>query len=301
MAAFMILRKPAFPLWAAIAFFIGNLPAEAQLVNPATAARLHSSAIFSAGNGEVGEVPSSPYQLLPLTPCRVVDTRNANGPLGGPPIQGGTFRSFPILQSACGIPGSTAAYLLNVTVVPSGQLNSLVVYATGQNRGQTTTMVSRDGRVKSDAVIVPAGSGAEISIYASDTTNVIVDIYGSFAPPSGSSLAFYPLSPCRVIDTRGPNGPLGGPFLEGGVERDFPLVESNCVPQGAPVAAYSLNVTVLPKNGGPLNFLTVWPQGASQPPLSTLIDITGTVVSNAAVIPAGTGGAIAVMPATIQT
>jgi hypothetical protein len=294
MAAFTILRKCAFPLWAAIAFLIGTLPAEAQFADPATAAPHLNRPTFSASNGNVAEAPSAPYQLLPLAPCRVIDTRNANGPLGGPPIQGGTFRSFPLLQSSCGIPASTGAYLLNVTVVPNGQLNSLVVYPTGQNPGLTTTMVSRDGRVKSDAVIVPAGSSGEINIYASNTTNVVVDIYGSFAPPSDSSLEFYPLAACRVIDTRGPNGPLGGPFLEAGIERDFPLFESACVPQGANVAAYSLNVAVLPRNGGPLNFLTVWPQGESQPPLATLTDPTGTVVSNTDVVPAGTGGGIAV-------
>src|ERR1039457_3726634 len=35
-------------------------------------------------------------QFVAATPCRVVDTRKANGTFGGPPIQGGTYRSFPI-------------------------------------------------------------------------------------------------------------------------------------------------------------------------------------------------------------
>jgi hypothetical protein len=297
MAALAILRKHAFPLWVVLAFLIGNLPAQAQLVNPARAAQSPTRPTFSAGKGEVSEATFTPYQLLPLTPCRVVDTRNSNGPFGGPPIQGGTFRSFPInLSPNCDIPGSTAAYLLNVTVVPTVQLNSLVVYPTGQNRGQTITLVSRDGRVKSDAVIVPAGANGEISIYASDTTNVIVDISGSFAPPSGSTLAFYPLPACRVIDTRGPNGVLGGPFLQGGVERDFPVLQSACIPSGVTVTAYSLNVTALPKNGGMLGFLTMWPQGLPQPTVAILTDFTGTVVSNAAVIPGGTSGGIAAYP-----
>ncbi len=294
MAALAMLRKHAFPLWTVIAFLIGNLPAQAQLVDPAMAGQSPNRPTFSASNGKIVEATSAPYQLLPLTPCRVVDTRLSNGPLGGPPIQGGTFRSFPLLQSACGIPGSTAVYLLNVTVVPHGQLNSLVVFPAGENRGQTITLVSRDGRVKSDAVLEPAGSNGEISIYASDTTDVIVDISGAFAPPSGSSLAFYPLPACRVIDTRGPNGPLGGPFLQGDVERDFPVLQSSCIPTGVSATAYSLNVTALPKNGGTLGFLTVWPQGLPQPIVATLSDTTGTVVSNAAVVPAGTSGGISV-------
>jgi hypothetical protein len=50
--------------------------------------------------------------------------------------------------------------------------------------------------------------------------------------------------------------------------------------------AYSFNVTVLPAAGG-LDYLTVWPQGESQPVVSTLNDRTGTVVANAAIVPAG--------------
>ena len=45
----------------------------------------------------------------------------------------------------------------------------------------------------------------------SNTTNVVIDIDGYFAPVGGSTLAFYPLPPCRVLDTRKPNGDLGGP------------------------------------------------------------------------------------------
>ena len=60
-------------------------------------------------------------QLVNVTPCRVVDTRQTNGPFGGPRLQGGHSRSFPIPQGACNIPASAAAYSLNVTVVPHGR------------------------------------------------------------------------------------------------------------------------------------------------------------------------------------
>ena len=38
--------------------------------------------------------------------------------------------------------------------------------------------------------------------YASDTTDLMLDIDGYFMPASGSTMAFYPLAPCRVLDTR---------------------------------------------------------------------------------------------------
>jgi hypothetical protein len=39
------------------------------------------------------------------------------------------------------------------------------------------------------------------------------------------------MTPCRVLDTRSRNGHLGGPFLTGGTERDFSVLESSCIPQ----------------------------------------------------------------------
>jgi hypothetical protein len=43
--------------------------------------------------------------------------------------------------------------------------------------------------------------------------------------------------------------------------------------------------------------LTVWPQGGTRPVVSTLNNLTATIVANAAIVPAGTGGGIAVYPA----
>jgi hypothetical protein len=51
-----------------------------------------------------------------LPPCRVADTRNGSGPLGAPSLAAMQQRDFPILQSACGIPTTAAAYSLNLTV-----------------------------------------------------------------------------------------------------------------------------------------------------------------------------------------
>ncbi len=94
---------------------------------------------------------------------------------------------------------------------------------------------------------------------------------------------FYPVTPCRVADTRNPNGPLGGPYIAGGQERDFPILASTCgIP--ATAQAYSLNFTAVPYNGGKLDYLTVWPTGQSKPVVSTLNNPTATIVANAAIV-----------------
>ena len=251
--------------------------------------------VANSGSGTVSVLAgasSDPLQFTPITPCRVADTRNPNGPFGGPAISSGTSRDFAIPGSACGVPSNATAYSLNVTVVPPGTLGYLTVWATGLDQPNISTLNSLDGRVKASAAIVPAGAGGAVSVFASNTTNVIVDIDGYFAGVSPSTLAFYPLTPCRVVDTRWANGPLGGPRLQGGAPgRDFPMTSSSCnIPPSA--LAYSLNFTAVPN--GPLGYLATWPAGQGQPGVSTLNALTGLVTANAAIVPAGTGGDIQV-------
>jgi hypothetical protein len=244
-------------------------------------------------------------QFVPVTPCRVVDTRGANGPFGGPAIVGGTSRDFAIAQGPCpGIPSNAAAYSLNVTVAPQGHLNYLTGWPTGFTRPQVSLMNSFDGRTKADAAILPAGQNSSgqnsISIYVTNTANVILDIDGYFITPGSGTLAFFSLPPCRVVDTRGANGPLGGPALVNRQVRDFPILQSSCgIPSYA--QAYSLNVTALPKNQQPLGYLTAWPAGSPQPVVSTLNAPTGVTTANAAIVPAGASGDIDVYPSGNDT
>src|SRR5262249_8240814 len=147
-----------------------------------------------------------PLQFYPLPPCRVLDTRSPSGTFGGPAIAGGTSRSFPIPSSACGVPATAAAYSFNTTVVPSGSLGYLTAWPTGFPQPFVSTLNSLDGTILANAAIVPAGTGGAVSFFASDTTHLIVDIDGYFAPPGGGGLNFYSVTPCRIADTRNANG-----------------------------------------------------------------------------------------------
>ena len=230
-----------------------------------------------------------PLSFVPLTPCRVVDTRNATGAFGGPELPGLSKREFDLPNGACNIPATAVAYALNVTVVPSGPLTYLSIWPSGQGRPVVSTLNS-DGRLKANSAIVPAGTNGGVDVYVTNPTHLILDISGYFVPTSSSSgLQFFPLTPCRIADTRSATGSLGGPFLTGGQSRDFPVLSSGCnVPVNA--QAYSLNFTVVPHE--PLIYLAAWPTGQSPPPTSVLNASTGSVTANAAVIPVGAGGSV---------
>jgi hypothetical protein len=200
-------------------------------------------------------------------------------------------RDFPIPSSACDIPATARAYSLNVTVVPDGYLGYLTLWPTGQAQPNVSTLNSWTAKVVANAALVPSGTNNSVSVFVSNPTDVILDIDGYFGQPGGTgALSFYPVAPCRVADTRNGTGPLGGPKMADRETRSFPIPSSGC---GIPAAAaYSLNVTVVPD--GMLQYLTAWPTGAGQPFASTLNSWDGAVVANAAIVPAGDGGAISV-------
>ncbi len=232
------------------------------------------------------------YSFYPSTPCRVADTRVGSGALGGPSMSADETRDFPVPSSACGLPSTASAYSMNVTVVPAGYLGYLTTWATGQPQPVASTLNSWTGKVVANAALVPAGTGGSVSVLASNPTDVILDTNGYFGAPGGAgALNFHPVTPCRVVDTRGLSGPFGGPEMGAGETRSLPIPTSPCgIPAAA--AAYSLNVTVVPD--GYLAYLTVWPAGAAPPVASTLNSWDGSVVANAAIVPAGTGGAVSV-------
>jgi YVTN family beta-propeller protein len=260
---------------------VGNMPVEAwvnQVVD-----RVYVSNVGDNTVSVLSGVPPSAIQFVSLTPCRLVDTRGTHDP-----ILGGTSQNY-VLPGAnnCGIPTNAVAVSLNVTVLPTGPLGYLTIWPTGQPQPVVSTMNSRDGRNKANAAILPVGFDGAVSVFVTNTSNVILDTNGYFVAPGGGSLQFYTVTPCRIVDTR--NNQDGG-TLQAGVERDYNIPPNCGIPTTA--SAYSLNVSVIPPSGG-LDYLTVWPKGEPQPTVSTLNDPTGTIVANAAIVPAGAQNATA--------
>ena len=152
-----------------------------------------------------------------------------------------------------------------------------------------STLNDLTGTVVANAAILRAGTGGAFNAFVTDQTHMIVDLNGYFAPPGQpGALTFYPLPPCRIFDTRNPNGPFGGPGVQADATRAFTVTASSCnVPAAA--QAYVTNATVVPS--GVFGFLTLWAEGQNRPTVSTLNAIDGALTSNASIIPAsGSGG-----------
>jgi hypothetical protein len=221
---------------------------------------------------------------VPVTPCRVVDTRTSNGSFGAPALVAGQQRSFLLADSPCDLAADMTAISMNVTAVPidGGPVGYVTVWGTPQDGATqtppTSTLNAPTGAVTANASIVTINQGTygSVSVYASNDTNLVLDVTGYFVPsasaPTGLSLT--PLTPCRVLDTRLSSGDFQGKLT-------VPLTTgNNCnVPDAQ---AYVTNATVVPASG--LGFLTLWPDGTPQPLVSTLNATDGLVASNMATV-----------------
>ena len=93
---------------------------------------------------------------------------------------------------------------------------------------------------------------------------------------------FYSVTPCRLVDTRNPNGLTGGPALSGQGTRSFPVVGLCGVPATAQAAV--LNVTVVSPTGG--GHVRIWPYNATMPLVSTInFDPGEPAIANGAIVP----------------
>jgi hypothetical protein len=145
-----------------------------------------------AAQSPQAQLPPNSLVFVGMTPCRVVDTRAGqpfSGAFGPPSLSGGS-RTFPLQSSStCTIPAIAQAYSLNVTVVPPGPLGFITVYPTGQPVPLAATLNSLEGFIVGNAAIVPAGTSGSIDVFASNPTDIVIDINGYFAAQSGITLA----------------------------------------------------------------------------------------------------------------
>jgi hypothetical protein len=95
---------------------------------------------------------------------------------------------------------------------------------------------------------------------------------------------FYPVTPCRVADTRNAVGPTGGPAIGAGEIRDFQVVGYCGVPADARAIAANATVVLPPANG----FVTVFLPGVPTA-TSTLNVRAGRTRANSVVLAMGMG------------
>jgi hypothetical protein len=116
-----------------------------------------------------------------LTPCRVVDTRGANGVNGGPAL-GTTTRNFQI-RGFCGVPNTAKAVTMNVTITGASISSWLTIWPSGGAKPVVSTINfdQNDWALANGAIVAVSTNAQDLSVSnANGTTNVIIDVTGYF-------------------------------------------------------------------------------------------------------------------------
>jgi hypothetical protein len=221
--------------------------------------------------------------FYPLTPCRALNTMSPSNPLAA------TVARDVDVRTACRIPTSATAVVMDVTVAPQGFLGSLTVWASGHAQPATSNINAYDGQVKSNMVIAQTGTNGQVSFFASDATNVVADVVGYFGTPGApGALTFHPIAACTGVNTQWADGTYGGPALDAYSTRDFPINQADVCGVPGWARAYSLNFIATPTVV--LTGLNIQPSGFGNVPSWSLYAADGQVTASAGLLTAGTGG-----------
>jgi len=138
----------------------------------------------------------------------------------------------------------------------------------------------------SEGAIFTVGSVQfQISYAGGDGNDVVVTVVGS-----STGASFFTLTPCRVVDTRGPAGPYGAPALAAKSDRSFVLAGQCGIPPTAKAVAINVTVTQSTAAGD----LRLFPGGTSLPLVSEINYSAGQTRANNAVVALGASGDLTV-------
>jgi hypothetical protein len=117
-----------------------------------------------------------------LSPCRVADTRNAPGALGGPALAAGSDRTFTV-RGVCGIPATAGAISVNVTVTQATAPGDLRLRPGGTPLPLVSTINYGAGQTRANDATVLLGPGGTVTVrsaQATGTVHFLLDVNGYY-------------------------------------------------------------------------------------------------------------------------
>ena len=146
----------------------------------------------AAAAGEAVAPTTSAY--VPLTPCRVVDSR-----AGGRPSTAATVR----VGGMCGVPGEASAVVITLTVPSATAAGFVTAYPAGTTRPIASNLNVEAGATVANTALVRLGTGGAIGLDSNVALHKVVDVVGYFAPAATARAGrFVAAAPARLLDTR---------------------------------------------------------------------------------------------------
>ena len=213
---------------------------------------------------------------VPLTPSRVLDTRDSTARLDA----GDTFRLG--VGSDWNVSDTVTALALNVTATRAADNGYLTVYPCGVDRPVASVVNYVPNSSTPNLTLAAPGENDEICVYTSEAVDLVIDLNGYFAEGVESRLV--PQAPVRLMDTR------GGVELDAGKVREVQVTGAGFAPESATAAVLNV-VAVGPDDGG---FLTLFPCGETVPIASNVNYTAGSASANHAFVKLSATGTVCV-------
>ena len=230
-------------------------------------------------------VPTAGGAIGTVLPARLVDTRSG---VGAPraPLKNNSQLRFSVLGRD-GIPASgVSAVLLNLTVTRADAAGYLIAAS-----WRISALNFASGQAVSNFAVVPLDADGKVTVTPefgavhSATLAFVADVVGwvhAGDPTAAGELQ--PFAPTRLLDTRASGRaaiPAGGSITQ-------QVAGVGGIPAHG-VTAAALNIAVVaPASSG---YLTVYPDGTSQPGASTL-NFARTTLANDTIVPVGADGSV---------
>lgn len=224
--------------------------------------------------------PGTGSLYQPLPPKRVLDTRSGTGVR--PPNPDGSLS----LNLTGVIPAEASAVTFNLTATNVTAGTYVTAWPHGKPRPTASNLNLAPGDTRANLVTVALGTDRTVDLFTHQgTIDLIADVAGFYVP--GEGLAFHPLDPVRVEDTRS----------SAAVRPDNPLHLSLAMDLSIPVNASAVVLNVTATEATAATHVSVVPgNGASAASSSTLNVTPGTTVPNLAAVVSGMYGALVLRP-----
>lgn len=230
-----------------------------------------------------------------IDPVRAMDTR-----IGAPTIDqqyagagivaAGTTRRVRLTGRSI-IPDGSSAVVINVTSARSIGDGFVTVFPCSQPAPTTASLNFEAGVITPNTAVVGITSVGEICLFVSQTTELIVDVYG-YVPAGGAPTM---VTAARLYDSRPGFSTVDNKFAGTNVTvgQQEAVIQVNGragIPANAATAILNI-AAVRPIADG---YLTVYPCGAKRPDVSNVNYRAGSVSSNSVVVKVGDRGTVCV-------
>ena len=249
--------------------------------------------------GYYGPAVSAAGRFVPLTPSRILDTRNGTGvPAGGSAkvtanqtieLQVTGRGGVPAIDPAN--PTNVSAAIVNVTATQTTAPGFFTAFPGGTSQPTASTLnASETDETIANLAIVRVGPAGTIQLFSEAGGHLIVDVVG-YVTGNANALAtprglFVPVTPSRLVDTR--VGAGGAVAANGSI--DVQVTGVGGVPS-AGVLGLAGTVTVTQSAGS--GFVTAHPAGSARPEASSVNTIRANqTIANGIILGTGTGGRI---------